>query len=84
MAPDVAEVLKSAKALERDQIADVAYELLRLLDDDGATGDQEAVDAAWRAEYRRRIDDLEAGNVQTVPHAETVAQARALLAARRK
>lgn len=84
MAPDVAEVLETAKSLKRDQIADLAYQLLRVLDDDPADADQAVVEAAWRAEFRRRIDDIENAKVQLVSHEETVSQARAMLAARRK
>lgn len=83
MAPDVAEVLQTAKSLERDQIADLAYQLLRVLDGD-APADQAKIDAAWRAELRRRIDDVESGKVELVSHETTVAQARAMLAARRQ
>jgi hypothetical protein len=84
MAPEVAEVLKTAKSLKRDQIADLAYQLLRVLDDDATEVDQAHVDAAWRVEFRRRVDNIESGKVQLVDHEETVAHARALLAARRK
>ena len=84
MAPEVAEVLETAKSFRRDQIADLAYQLLCVLDEDTAEGDQQAIDAAWRAEFRRRIDDIESGNVQLVSHEETVSLARAMLAARNK
>lgn len=84
MAPEVAVVLEAAKALKRGQIADLAYELLRVLDGDAPEADQAEVDAAWRAEFRRRVDDVESGKVQLVSHEETVSQARAMLAAQRK
>lgn len=45
--------------------------------------DQSTVDAMWRAELRRRIEDIESEGAQLVSHEETVAQARAKLAARR-
>lgn len=83
MAPEVAEVLKSAKSLERGQIADLAYQLLVVLDDVAATTTQTEVDASWRSEFRRRIDEIETGEATLVDHAETVAEARALLMARR-
>ncbi|MGN6204183.1 addiction module protein [Humibacter sp.] len=84
MAPDIAEVLTSAKSLAREQIADLAYELLRVLDEDQAPVDQATVDAAWSAELRRRVDDVESGAVEVVSHQETVAEARAFIASRRK
>jgi len=43
---------------------------------------QAEVDAAWRAEFRRRIDDIESGRVQLLDHDEMMAQLRAELAAR--
>lgn len=84
MAPEVAEVLKTARSLKRGQIADLTYQLLRMLDDESPAVDQLSVDEAWRAEFRRRIDDIESGKVELVSHEGTVAEARSLLAARRK
>lgn len=84
MAPEVAEVLAAVRALPRDQVADLAYEVLRVLDADTSVAEQGTVDAAWSAELRRRVDDLESGAAEPVSHEETVAVARALLADRRK
>ena len=84
MTREVAEVFETAKTLDRGEIADLAYLLLRVLDEDVTDVDQAKVDAQWHAEYRRRIDDIESEKVQLVNHEETVAQARARLAARRK
>lgn len=84
MSPNVAEMLENAKSLERDQIADLAYQLLRVLDEDAPHFDQAEVDEAWRAEFRRRIDDIESGRVQLVDGRETIAMAREMLAARRR
>ncbi len=81
MAPEVAKVLETAKSLKRDQIADLAYELLCVLDDDEPEVDQ-ARQREWRVEFRRRFDDIESGEVQLVSHEETVAQARASAAHR--
>jgi hypothetical protein len=83
MAPDVAEVLESARSLGREQIAELAYELLRVLDGDAPEVDQETVDAAWGAELRRRVGDIESGGIELVSHKKTVAQARAMLARQR-
>lgn len=84
MAPEVAEVFETAKSLKRGEIADLAYQLLRVLDEDVAEVDQTKVDAKWRTEFRSRIDEVESGNVQLVSHKETVTHAQAMLAARRK
>jgi len=37
------------------------------------------IDAAWRDEVRRRIDDIESGRVQAIPLEETLAKARKIL-----
>lgn len=47
------------------------------------TQDQADIDAAWKSEFRRRIDDIESGRVQLVEHAQTVRIARERVAARR-
>ena len=82
MVPDVREVFETAKALDREQIADLAYQLLRVLDEDSSPVDQDKVDAAWNLELERRVDDLESGTVRPVSHDETVEQARQLLTPR--
>jgi len=82
MVPDVREVFETAKALDREQIADLAYQLLRVLDDDATPVDRGKVDAAWNVELERRVDDLESGTVRPVSHDETVEQARQLLTPR--
>ncbi|WP_417561899.1 hypothetical protein [Microbacterium sp.] len=84
MAPEVAEVLETIKSLSRDQLADLAYEVLRVLDDDAAGVDPKTVEATWNAEFRTRVDEFESGGVESVSHDDTVAQARALIAAHRK
>ena len=72
MAPDVRDVFETAKALDREQIADLAHQLLRVLDDDSSPVDQDRVDAWWDLEHERRGDDLESGTVRPVSHDETV------------
>lgn len=44
--------------------------------------DQAEVDDAWRVELRRRIDDIDSAEVELVSGRETIAMARARLAAR--
>lgn len=41
--------------------------------------EDEAVDAAWRTEVRRRVAELESGEVQAVPLEESLAKARKLI-----
>ncbi len=43
---------------------------------------QDEIDAAWRDELSRRIDDIESGKVEMVPLDEAFARIRAKLAAR--
>jgi hypothetical protein len=52
--------------------------------DDHPTEDQAEVDAAWRSELRRRIDDVQSGKVELLDVDESLARLRAELAARRK
>lgn len=82
MTPTVAEVLQSAKSLTPDQIAELACQLLLILDEDPGGAGQQRAGAAWRAEFRRRIDDIESGSARLVSHEETVSLARGMLAAR--
>jgi len=37
------------------------------------------IDAAWRAEFRRRIDDIESGRVKMLTREESRAEIRAML-----
>lgn len=46
--------------------------------------EQAEVDAAWRSELRRRIDDIESGKVELHDADEVHVQIRAKLAAMRK
>lgn len=84
MVPELARLLESTKSLERGQIADLAYELLRVLDGDAPEIDQARIDVAWSTDFRRRIEDIEGGNVQPLSHVETVSLARAMLLTRQK
>lgn len=83
MAVDVAEVERALLALPPHERAAVIHSGLLSLDDERADVSQEDIDAAWRDEFRRRIDDIETGRVDLVSHHETVALALARLEARR-
>jgi len=82
MAPDVSEFLETAKLLSRDDIADLAYQLLQVLDGE-ASADAATVESAWRADFRRRIDEIESGEVELVDGRQTLTMARAMRSARR-
>ena len=60
MAPDVAALIRDGLALDADQRAVVAHTLLDSLHDADEQGE---VDAAWRAEAVRRLDDVRSGTV---------------------
>jgi len=66
MTADALKILDDALRLTDEDRADLAARLLESLDgetDAGAT-------SAWDAEIRRRLDDLDRGNVKPVPWAE--------------
>ncbi|PPE67504.1 addiction module protein [Caldimonas caldifontis] len=73
--PDlVAELSAQAKALPPEDRARLAEELLASLDPHEAD-----VDAAWDAELRRRIDEVERGIVELIPADQAFAQVRQAL-----
>lgn len=73
--PDlVAELSAQAKALSPEDRARLAEELLASLDPHEAD-----VDAAWDAELRRRIDEVERGVAELIPADRAFAQVRQAL-----
>ena len=70
-------VLRCVTVLYRNH--DRTHALQQISDDE-----QAEVDAAWRSELRRRIDDIESGKVELLDADEVHAQIRAKLAAMRK
>jgi putative addiction module component (TIGR02574 family) len=85
MALGMAVVEEALLALAPGERAAVIHKGLLSLDDGSDTaGSQAEVDAAWRDELRRRIDDIESGKVELLDVDESHAQLRAELAARHK
>ena len=74
MADLVAELTERAKALSPEDRARLAEVLLASLD----PGEEE-VDAAWDAEIRKRIIEVENGTVQLIPGEAGFAQVRQAL-----
>ena len=74
MADLVTELTERAKALPPEDRARLAEELLATLDpnDDG-------IEAAWDAEIRKRIDEIENGTVQLIPAEQAFARVRQAL-----
>ncbi len=83
MAPEVAEVLETVKAMTHEQRADLAYQVLLTLDEAPAE-EPEVVEAAWRGEIGRRVDDYLGGNTNLISVEDSRAKIRAELAANRK
>jgi putative addiction module component (TIGR02574 family) len=69
---EAANVLEQALKLPARQRAELVSQLLRSLDieEDEEEFDQAAYDAAWDAELRKRIEDLDQGRAKTVPWEE--------------
>lgn len=79
MTPKLAEYIAEGRSLSADERELAAVALQQISDDE-----QAEVDAAWRSELRRRIDDIESGRVELLDADEVHAQIRAKLAAMRK
>ena len=71
----VDELAQKARALPAEDRARLAEDLLATLQD---KPDPE-VEAAWDAEIRRRIEDIDSGRVTTIPADEVFAEVRRLL-----
>jgi putative addiction module component (TIGR02574 family) len=83
MSMSVADVERALLALDQHDRAAVIHRGLQSLDSDTSDVDQDAVDAAWRDELRRRVDEIESGKVELLDLDEVHAQIRAELAAMR-
>lgn len=75
MSPDIEELLKKAMSLPPEARADLASSLIDSLDQ---TVDED-VEAVWQQEIVRRIEELESGNVKTIPWAEVRRRGQELL-----
>ena len=85
MSMTVTEVERALLSLDRRDRAEVLHRGIQSLDaDDRPAEDQAEVDAAWRSEIHRRIDDIESGKVELLDADEVHAQLRATLDAMRK
>ena len=66
MSRDTAEILKQALTLPAEAHAVLADSLLESLDEDVDPG----AEAAWQAEIKRRVAQLESRSVPTIPWSE--------------
>lgn len=71
-------------ALDQRDRAAVIHRALQSLSNEDPGVEQGELDAAWRAELRSRIDDIDSGEVGLLDVDESHAQLRAELATRRK
>jgi putative addiction module component (TIGR02574 family) len=72
---EAGELLKKALTLSDHERAELAASLIDSLD---TTIDTDA-EAAWQAEVVRRLNDIEAGKVKTIPWEEVRSKGRKLL-----
>ncbi|MFV0320424.1 MAG: addiction module protein [Microbacterium sp.] len=77
----LAELIEKARELTPADRVKLAHEILDSVDEPDAP--DPVIDAAWQAEFRRRIDDIESGRVRLVDGRETMSIARARIAERR-
>ena len=75
MASIIDEITLKARALPAEDRARLAEELLSTLQENA---DPE-IEAAWDAEIRRRIADIDSGNAKLIPAAEVFAEVRRML-----
>ena len=75
MASIIDEITLKARALPAEDRARLAEELLSTLQENP---DPE-IEAAWDAEIRRRLADIDSGNAKLVPAAEVFAEIRRML-----
>ena len=84
MSMNVAEVEQAMLALGRRDLAALIHRGIQVLDHGDTDTPQNEIDAAWRDELGKRIDDIQSGKVETVSLDESFARARAAVAAMRK
>jgi putative addiction module component (TIGR02574 family) len=74
MSTSLRDIEAAALELPEEERAQLAQRLYASLDRDPD------IEAAWAAEIRRRVADLEAGLVETIPAEQVLAEARRRLA----
>lgn len=73
--PDpVEELVRKARELPPEQRVRLAEEVLATVQESDAD-----IDAAWEAEIRRRLDEIDSGAVELIPADEVFAEVRRLL-----
>ena len=75
MTQEAQELLRKALALPENERAELAENLISSLD----TSVELDVDAAWQKEVARRLDDVQSGEVKTIPWEDVRQKGRTLL-----
>jgi putative addiction module component (TIGR02574 family) len=68
------ELTRKARSLAPEERVRLAEELLSSVQDS-----DEEIEAAWEAEIKRRLDEVESGTAKLIPAEEVFAEIRALL-----
>ena len=84
MTMTMAQVEEALMALDRHEQAAILQRGIRNLDTRSEDLPQDEVEAAWRDELSKRIDDIRSGAVELLDFDESHRQIRAQLIARRK
>lgn len=84
MSMTMAQVEEALMALDRREQAAILQRGIRNLDTRSEDLPQDEVEAAWRDELSKRIDDIRSGAVELLDFDESHRQIRAQLIARRK
>jgi putative addiction module component (TIGR02574 family) len=74
-----AEVLRLYEAVMQLSDTDRAQLVAMLLDSEGDGSTQEELDAAWSAEVRRRMQEIDSGLVQPIPLEDVLREGRELI-----
>ncbi len=77
---DVAEVEQAMLALDKRDLAALIHRGIQALDEIETEAPQSEIDAAWNAEFRRRIDEVDSGQVELLTADDVDASVNELLA----
>ncbi len=77
---NVAEVEQAMLALDKRDLAALIHRGIQALDESDTEVSQTEVESAWNAEFRRRIDEVESGQVELLTTDDVDARVDNLLA----
>ncbi|WP_449277054.1 addiction module protein [Leucobacter sp. GX24907] len=80
MSMNVAEVEQAMLALDKRDLAALIHRGIQALDESDTEVSQTEVESAWNAEFRRRIDEVESGQVELLTTDDVDARVDNLLA----